>query len=125
MAQRLLRRQCGMALPPFPPGLRARAGYPCWARSSLCGGDPLSFLTRVAREYGDVVHLRVGLVDAYLVTHPDYAKEVLSASPSPSSGWKGRSSWPLSLGGGAFASFRGHRLSPCPSSPCGRTGACG
>jgi cytochrome P450 len=39
--------------------------------------DPLSFMTRVAREYGDVVRLRVGLADAYLVSHPDYVKEVL------------------------------------------------
>ena len=37
--------------------------------------DPLSFLTRVAREYGDVVRLRVGPADFYLLSHPDHVKD--------------------------------------------------
>jgi cytochrome P450 len=39
--------------------------------------DPLSFMTRVAREYGDVARVRIGLANAYLVSHPEYVKEVL------------------------------------------------
>jgi cytochrome P450 len=39
--------------------------------------DPLGFLPRLAREYGDVVHLRFGTQDLYLVSHPDQIRDVL------------------------------------------------
>src|SRR5690242_13747934 len=39
--------------------------------------DPLNFLTRVAREYGDVVRFRVGPQRIYLLNHPDYVRDVL------------------------------------------------
>jgi cytochrome P450 len=39
--------------------------------------DPLSFLPRIAREYGDVAHLRFGRQDLYLLTHPDQIRDVL------------------------------------------------
>ena len=39
--------------------------------------DPLKFLTRAAREYGDIVHFRLGPQHAYLLNHPDLVKDVL------------------------------------------------
>lgn len=41
------------------------------------GNDPLAFLTRCAREYGDIVPLRLGLTPACLITNPDYIEQVL------------------------------------------------
>src|SRR6185503_12147480 len=39
--------------------------------------DPLKLLLDSAREHGDVVHLRFGPQDIYLLNHPDYIREVL------------------------------------------------
>lgn len=39
--------------------------------------DPLAFLERLARDYGDLAHFRVGPVDFVFVNNPDYVKEVL------------------------------------------------
>jgi cytochrome P450 len=39
--------------------------------------DPLSFLERVARTYGDVAHFRFGKIDVYLLSHPDHVRDVL------------------------------------------------
>ncbi|HEV7892212.1 MAG TPA: cytochrome P450 [Pyrinomonadaceae bacterium] len=39
--------------------------------------DPLNFLTRLAREYGDVVRFRVGPQTAFLLNHPDHVRDVL------------------------------------------------
>jgi len=39
--------------------------------------DPLGFLTKAAREYGDLVYFRVARQHMYLVNHPDYVREVL------------------------------------------------
>jgi cytochrome P450 len=39
--------------------------------------DRLGFLTRVAREHGDMVELRLGPYRLYLVSHPDLVREVL------------------------------------------------
>ena len=39
--------------------------------------DPLKLLLDSAREYGDVVHLRFGPQDIYLLNHPDYIRDVL------------------------------------------------
>lgn len=41
------------------------------------GNDPLGFLTKCAREYGDIVPLRLGLTPACLISNPDYIEEVL------------------------------------------------
>lgn len=44
------------------------------------GKDPLAFLTRCAREYGDIVQLRFPpRTRVYLLNHPDYIEEVLAA----------------------------------------------
>jgi cytochrome P450 len=40
--------------------------------------DPLSFLTRVAKEHGDIAFLRLGGSDAYFITHPDLVREMFT-----------------------------------------------
>ena len=42
--------------------------------------DPLGFLTRCAREYGDIAHYRVLNVDVYLLSQPDYVEAALVAN---------------------------------------------
>ncbi len=39
--------------------------------------DPLGYLTRCSREYGDVVKLRFPGTLAYLISHPDHVEQVL------------------------------------------------
>jgi cytochrome P450 len=39
--------------------------------------DPLAFLTRIAREYGDVVRFRLGPVDIYLLNRPEFIRDLL------------------------------------------------
>jgi cytochrome P450 len=39
--------------------------------------DPLGFMERLAREYGDVVHFRIGRRRVYLLNHPEHIKGVL------------------------------------------------
>jgi cytochrome P450 len=66
-----------MAAAIYPPGPKAATpaarvrGYFAFRR------DPLNFLTRLAREHGDIVHFRVGGQHAYLLNHPDLIRDVL------------------------------------------------
>lgn len=39
--------------------------------------DPLKYLSKVARQYGDVVRLQVGKRQDFLVNHPDYIRTIL------------------------------------------------
>src|SRR5919108_3583452 len=39
--------------------------------------DPLNLLTRLAREYGDVVHFKAGTQRVFLLNHPDHVRDVL------------------------------------------------
>ncbi|MGE0405925.1 MAG: cytochrome P450 [Candidatus Korobacteraceae bacterium] len=39
--------------------------------------DPLGFLSRVAREFGDIAYFKLGPQHVYLLNHPDYIKDVL------------------------------------------------
>lgn len=57
--------------PPGPPGRFLLGNLPDFAR------DVLGYLSFCAREYGDVARMRLGLFDAYLLNHPDFADEVL------------------------------------------------
>lgn len=41
------------------------------------GEDPLAFLTKCDRNYGDIVPLRLGLTPACFITHPDLITQVL------------------------------------------------
>ena len=58
----------------YPPGPKFVLGAYC----SLYR-DPLGFLTRMARQYGDISHLQAGSRHDYLINHPDYIKAVLLA----------------------------------------------
>ncbi|HJS55146.1 MAG TPA: cytochrome P450 [Chitinophagaceae bacterium] len=40
--------------------------------------DGLGFLRKIADEYGDIVHFKIGPIRIALLNHPDYIKEVLS-----------------------------------------------
>lgn len=57
-------------LPPAPHG------HPFLGNVPDLRDEPLSFLTRVAREQGDVARLRL-VQDIYLLSHPDHVKHVL------------------------------------------------
>ena len=39
--------------------------------------DPTGYMVELARQYGDLVHFRLGPLDTFLVNHPDLIKEVL------------------------------------------------
>ncbi|HYP00986.1 MAG TPA: cytochrome P450, partial [Pyrinomonadaceae bacterium] len=39
--------------------------------------DPLKFLTRIAREHGDIVHFRIGPQHALLLNHPELVRDAL------------------------------------------------
>jgi cytochrome P450 len=58
-------------LPPGPKGRPVIGNLPAWAR------NPLGFLTRCSREYGDVVKLGFPGPPAYLISHPDHVEYVL------------------------------------------------
>ena len=62
----------------------ATAVLPRGPRGNLISGhlpafkkDWLGFVTQVAREYGDIVQLRLGPKRVVLVSHPDYVEEIL------------------------------------------------
>lgn len=59
--------------------------YPPGPKDALFGAklyldnqrDPLGFMERLSRAYGDVVHFRIGKQKVYLLNHPDLIKGVL------------------------------------------------
>ena len=60
-----------------PPGPRRRVPG---AQMFAFRRDPLKFLTRLAREYGDVTTFRVGPQSFYFLNHPDHVKDLLVTS---------------------------------------------
>src|SRR6187431_1384836 len=40
--------------------------------------DSIGFLKKIASEYGDVVHFKIGPIRIVLLNHPDFVKEVLT-----------------------------------------------
>jgi len=61
----------------YPPGPNSRLfGLELHLASQR---DPLGFMERAARNYGDIVHFRVGRRRVYLLNHPDYIKGVLAS----------------------------------------------
>jgi cytochrome P450 len=60
-----------LKLPPGPRGSFLVGNTLAYMR------DPLGFLTRVVREYGDVVRLRLGTTTAYVLAHPADIEAVL------------------------------------------------
>ena len=59
------------SLPPGPKSI-----FP-WRIPFALQRDPFKFLTKVTRDYGDIVHFRLGDKRVYLLNHPDYARDVL------------------------------------------------
>ena len=68
--------------------------------------DPLEFFSRLAREYGDIVRFRLGdhPHDLFLVTHPDYIREVLVTQDRSFSKWFSVERIREVLGDGLFVS---------------------
>ena len=59
----------------YPPGPKGRLfGLGLHLASQR---DPLGFMERLAREYGDIVHFKIGRRHVYLLNHPDHIKDVL------------------------------------------------
>ena len=58
----------------YPPGPK---GKPFFGHLFAFRRDPIGFLMRVTRDYGDIVHFKVGLQNIFLFNHPDYIKDVL------------------------------------------------
>ncbi len=68
-----------MAVAKIPPGPKGRLFL---GHTLDYMGDSLGFLTRCAREHGDVVRLRLGTSDYYLLNHPSLVEEVLRSRSS-------------------------------------------
>jgi cytochrome P450 len=58
----------------YPPGPR---GKPLFGNLLEFYRDPLDFLLRVASDYGDVVHFKLGPYDSFLINNPEHIKDVL------------------------------------------------
>ena len=58
----------------FPPG--PRGGLLLGSLPDI-RRDPLSFLSRVSAQYGDIAHFRLGPFHVYLLNHPDDIEQVL------------------------------------------------
>lgn len=63
-----------MVTPTLPPGPRGRL---VTGNLLTYTRDQLGYLTRCARDYGDIVRLRLLNVPVYLLSHPDYIEYVL------------------------------------------------
>jgi cytochrome P450 len=65
------------ASPPKPiPAPGPRPDFP-GAHLLAMRRNPLGFLTMLARDYGDVVRMRLGTQQVYLLNHPDHIRDVL------------------------------------------------
>lgn len=63
---------------PSPPRAPGPKGNPFFGRLVASSRrDPLNFMTRLAREYGDVCSFRVGFERVYFVNHPELVGQVL------------------------------------------------
>jgi len=58
----------------LPPGPRCRIPGGLFLKFQL---DPFNFLTKLVREYGDIVHFNLGTQRIVLLNHPDYIRDVL------------------------------------------------
>ena len=63
-----------MTTQPHPPGPR---GFVPGQTLLAFARDPLRFLTNLSRSYGDVAHFGLGSQSFFLLSHPDYIKDVL------------------------------------------------
>ena len=63
-----------MATPRYPPGPMRK--FPGDHIVSL-SRNPLGFLQKVAAKYGEIAHFKIGSTHLYLLSNPDYIKDVL------------------------------------------------
>jgi cytochrome P450 len=66
-----------MAVNKFPPGPKSAFGA-----IFAFHRNALSYLSRLTRKYGDIVHLKMDARHDYLIAHPDYVKAVILADES-------------------------------------------
>src|SRR5579872_5319267 len=59
------------------PVARGPRGLPVLGHLPAFRAKPISFLMRMAREYGDLPHFRLGSFPVYLLNHPELVREVL------------------------------------------------
>lgn len=57
----------------YPPSPKGKP----WRHLLAYFRDPLGFLMRMVRDYGDIVHFMFGSQHFYLINHPDYIQDVL------------------------------------------------
>ena len=57
--------------------LKGPKGYPLLGVLPHLRRDPFSFLSQVAREYGDVATMKLGPKQCFVLNHPDHAQHVL------------------------------------------------
>ncbi len=66
-----------MKTPSPPPTAPGPKGNPFFGRTVTSSRrDPLNFMTRLSREYGDVCTFRVGFERIFFVSHPDYVRDI-------------------------------------------------
>src|SRR3954465_3325991 len=58
----------------FPPGPK---GLPFVGHLLNFRRDPIGFLQKATRDYGDIVYFRIGSQDGFLLNHPDYVQNIL------------------------------------------------
>ena len=63
-----------MSVASYPPG--PKPGFPGSTIIRL-RRNPIRFFTGLARDYGDIAHFKVGPNDAFLVSNPDYIRDIL------------------------------------------------
>ena len=56
-----------------PPGPKRKP----WGHLLAFHRDPIGFLMRIARDYGDLASFQMGPIQTHLLNHPDYIKDVL------------------------------------------------
>ncbi len=66
-----------MATEILPPALRTKRNGSRLFDLLAFRRDPLKFLTRIAREHGDIVHFRMGPQHVLMLNHPDLIKDAL------------------------------------------------
>src|SRR5687768_13791070 len=67
----------GMSRPATIRAPRAPRSHPIWGHAREFDRDPLEYVTRLAREYGDVVPLRLFPYRVVFFNHPDLIEQVL------------------------------------------------
>jgi cytochrome P450 len=65
-----------------PPVARGPRGLPVLGHLPAFRAKPIRFLMKMAREYGDLPHFRLGSFRVYLLNHPDLVREVLVTKQS-------------------------------------------